>query len=385
MIKKRIVATIFILIILATALSSSVSAVKIKETNLDLDVKSAILMDVNTGTILYSHNAEQSLPPASVTKIMTLLLVFEAIENGTLKYDDKLTVSENASSMGGSQIFLEPGEEMSVDDLLKSVIVASANDAALTLAENVGGSEEAFVDMMNNKAKELKMENTHFENVTGLDDEVTNHLTSAKDIAIMSCQLLKYDKVSEYATIWMDTIRNGEFGLTNTNRLVRFYKGITGLKTGYTSKAGYCVSASAKRGDLHLVAVIMGAESSQIRNNAATKLLDFGFANYSIYNNVNNETQNINVYGGTKNSIEIKYENYNALLNKGDESKIQKEVQLNDYIVAPVKKNEVIGKIIYKLDGEIIGESEIISLETVNKITFFEYVLKILKNIFWIM
>ena len=384
MIKKKFLATFLIVILVATAFVSSISAIEIKETNIDLNVKSAVLMDASTGTILYSQNAEESLPPASVTKVMTLLLVFEAIEKGTLSYEDTLTVSENAASMGGSQVFLEPGEEMKVEDLLKSVIIASANDAALTLAEHVAGSEEAFVDMMNKRAEELSMKSTHFENVTGLDDDVVNHVTSAKDIAIMSSELLKYDKVSEYATIWMDTIRNGEFGLTNTNRLIRYYKGITGLKTGYTSKAGYCISSSAKRNDLHLIAVIMGAESSKERNDAATKLLDYGFANYSIYKNINIPDESIDLYGGEKDSVKIKYEDFSTLLNKGS-NKVEKEIQLNEYLIAPVKKNEVVGKVIYKIDGVSIGESEIICQETVDKISFFKYLLKILKNIFWIM
>ena len=382
--KRKIISYLLTVILVIIPFTFISSAVKIKEANFDLDVKSAILIDADTGTILYSYNENESLPPASVTKIMTLLLVFEAIENGKVKYEDKLTASENAASMGGSQIYLEPGEEMTVDDLLKSVIVASANDAALTLAEAVGGSEEAFVEMMNNKAKELDMKNTHFENVTGLDDDVSNHLTSAKDIAIMSKELLKYDKVSNYATIWMDSIRNGEFGLTNTNRLIRFYKGITGLKTGYTSKAGYCVSASAKREGMHLIAVIMGAESSTIRNNAATKLLDFGFANYSTYK-TNEKTEYISIYGGTSDSIKIKYNDFNMLINKGENNKIENEIVLDEYLVAPIKRNEIVGKIIYKIDGEIVGESAITAEETVDKITFFEYLLKILKNIFWIM
>lgn len=385
MIKKKFLATFLIVILVATTFVSSISAIEIKETNIDLNVKSAVLMDASTGTILYSQNAEESLPPASVTKVMTLLLVFEAIEKGTLSYEDTLTVSENAASMGGSQVFLEPGEEMKVEDLLKSVIIASANDAALTLAEHVAGSEEAFVDMMNKRAEELSMKSTHFENVTGLDDDVVNHVTSAKDIAIMSSELLKYDKVSEYATIWMDTIRNGEFGLTNTNRLIRYYKGITGLKTGYTSKAGYCISSSAKRNDLHLIAVIMGAESSKERNDAATKLLDYGFANYSIYKNINIPDESIDLYGGEKDSVKIKYEDFSTLLNKGSNNKVEKEIQLNEYLIAPVKKNEVVGKVIYKIDGVSIGESEIICQETVDKISFFKYLLKILKNIFWIM
>ncbi len=378
---KRIFIYICSFLIVVASLAGTISGIEIKESAFDLNVKSAILIDANTGTILYKQNENERLAPASVTKVMTLLLVFEAIEEGRLNYNDLITTSENASSMGGSQVFLEPGEEMTVDDLLKCVIIASANDAALTLAEHVGGSEEAFVDMMNKKAEELGMDNTNFENVTGLDDDVKNHLTTANDIAIMSKELLKHERVCKYSTVWMDTIRDGEFGLTNTNRLVRFYKGVTGLKTGYTSGAGYCISASAKRDNLHLIAVIMGAESSKIRNDAATKLLDYGFANYSIYQS-NSESMEMELYGGTKEKIEVKYNPFESLVAKGQGDKIEKEIEIGDYILAPVKKNEVIGKITYKLDGNIIGESEIVSLETVNKITFWEYFLKALKNLF---
>lgn len=379
--KKRIFICFMSFLIIFTSFVGTIYGIEVKESAFDLNVKSAILIDANTGTILYKQNENERLAPASVTKVMTLLLVFEAIDEGKLNYEDLITTSENASSMGGSQVFLEPGEEMTVNDLLKCVIVASANDAALTLAEHVGGSEESFVDMMNKRAKELGMDNTNFENVTGLDDDVKNHLTTAKDIAIMSRELLKHEKVCEYSTVWMDTIRDGEFGLTNTNRLVRFYKGVTGLKTGYTSGAGYCISASAKRDDLHLIAVIMGAESSKIRNDAATKLLDYGFANYSIYQS-NSESMEMDLHGGTKEKIEVKFNSFESLVGKGQGNKIEKEIQIGDYILAPIKKNEVIGKITYKLDGNIIGESDIISLETVDKITFWEYFIKVLKNLF---
>ena len=212
------------------------------EGTLNLNCKSAILMEATTGTILYTQNAEEALPPASVTKVMTLLLVMEAIDAGTIRVDDTVSVSANAASMGGSQVFLEEGEQMSVEDLLKSVVIASANDAAVALAEYVSGSVDAFVAKMNAKAVELGMTATHFENVTGLDDTAKNHLTSAKDIALMSCALVAHPLVLEYSSIWMDTIRDGAFGLTNTNRLVRYYKGCTGLKTGSTSKAGFCIS-----------------------------------------------------------------------------------------------------------------------------------------------
>ena len=213
----------------------------------DVDALSAVLMDAETGEILYAKNPDEALPPASVTKIMTLLLVMEAIDSGQIQMNDMVSVSENAASMGGSQVYLEPGEQMSVEDLLKSTVVSSANDAAVALGEFVAGSEEAFVRRMNERATELGMEHTKFENATGLDDDTTAHLTSAEDIAIMSRELISHEKILEYTSIWMDTIRNGAFGLSNTNRLIRFYSGATGLKTGSTSKAKFCISATAKR------------------------------------------------------------------------------------------------------------------------------------------
>lgn len=374
------VLSLSMLFLLLFSLCVPVSSITIKEPQLEINAKSAVLIDANTGTVLYSLNKDTPLPPASVTKIMTLLLVFETIENGNLKYDDVLTVSEYAASMGGSQVFLEPGETMEVEELLKCVIIASANDAALTLAEHIAGSEEAFVDMMNKRAYELKMKNTHFENVTGLDDDVTDHLTTAYDIALMSRELIKHKKVSEYATIWMDTIRDGEFGLTNTNRLVRFYKGITGLKTGSTSKAGFCVSATAKRDGLELIAVIMGAESSNIRNACATKLLDYGFANYSIYQNTGADLGTIKVLGGTKDNVAIKFDSYNSLENKGNENKITYETNINENIEAPVKKGDVVGEVKYILNGEIIGKSDIYCIENIDKISFWEFFIRILEN-----
>ncbi len=358
----------------------SASALSIKDVNLDLNVKSAVLMDANTGTVLYSKNMNESLPPASVTKIMTLLLVFEAIENQTLNFDDVLSVSENAASMGGSQVFLEPGETMSVNELIKCVAVVSANDAALTLAERVGGSEEAFVARMNKKALELGMKNTHFENVTGLDDDVSNHTTSAYDIALMSKELLKHEKITEYTTIWMDTIRNGEFGLSNTNRLVKYYRGITGLKTGYTRTAGFCVSASAKRENLHLIAVVMGAPTSNDRNAAATKLLDYGFANYSIFNDCKQECGKIKIIKGKLDEVLVGYNDFSVLENLGNEKMIEKVVIFNESIFAPIKEGDAVGKIIYKLNGKIIGENAIISLENIESLTFWEYFGKVFKK-----
>ena len=353
------------------AFSINAFALTIKDTSLELNGKSAILMDYNTGTVLYEKNADLRLAPASVTKIMTLLLVFEAIESGKLNYTDMIVVSENAASMGGSQIFLEPGESMSVEDLIKSVVVASANDAALTLAEHVAGSEEAFVEAMNCRSKELGMVNSNFENVTGLDDDTSDHLTTARDIALMSRELLKHEKITEYTTIWMDTVRNGEFGLTNTNRLVRFYRGITGLKTGSTSKAGFCISATAKRENTHLIAVIMGAESSDARNTSVAKLLDYGFANYSVYLDDEISTEKIPVYGGKVDFATTKAISFETLINKGEEGKIEHKIEMNEYIEAPVKNGDVVGKVSYFMNGEKIGESAIVCTENIHKFRFF--------------
>lgn len=364
------------------SLIAPVRALEIKDPGFDPEVKSAILMDASTGTVLFEKNANESLHMASVTKVMTLLLVFEAIKANKLSFDDKLIVSEYAASMGGSQVFLEPGEEMAVNELIKCVVVASANDAAVTLAEQISGSEEAFVQLMNNRAQELGLMNTHFENVTGLDDDTVNHFSSALDIAIMSRELLKHEKITEYSTIWMDSIRNGEFGLTNTNRLVRYYSGITGLKTGSTDKAGFCVSASAKRDDLHLIAVIMGAESSKTRNLWATKLLDFGFASYAAYKEQQNVISEIEVYGGESEKVKIGFNGVDLLIPKGTKNQVIKKIEYFDHLIAPVAENDVVGTVTYELNGKIIHTENIYCLENVEKITFFDYFINALKNIF---
>ncbi len=377
---KKILSLILIFVFFFTLSPHIFGASPVEQPQIDINAKSAVLIDANTGTVLYSLNKDAKLPPASVTKIMTLLLVFEAIESGKLKYEEILSVSEHAASMGGSQVYLEPGELMSVEELLKCVIIASANDAALTLAEHIAGSEESFVNAMNKRAQELNMKNTHFENVTGLDDSVTDHLTTAYDIALMSRELIKHKKVSEYATIWMDTIRNGEFGLTNTNRLVRFYRGITGLKTGSTDKAGFCISATAKRDNLELIAVIMGADSSDVRNASAAKLLDYGFANYAIYENRCENLPNIKLIGGEKNSVAIESEYYSSLVSKGTENNITYETVLPKNIKAPIKKGDVIGKINYFLEGENIGSSDIYCIENADKISFLNFLFRVLNN-----
>lgn len=344
----------------------------------DVDAVSAVLMDSKTGTVLYEKNADEALPPASVTKIMTLLLVMEAVESGNLSLDTMIQVSENAASMGGSQVFLKAGEEMTAEDLIKSVVISSANDAAVALAEYVAGSEEAFVAKMNARAKELGMENTNFENTNGLDDSVQNHAISARDIAIMSRELLKHEKILEYSTTWMDTIRDGAFGLTNTNRLVRFYKGATGLKTGSTSKAKFCISATAERDGLHLIAVIMGSPTRDTRNEAAKKLLDWGFANYSLYSKPQTEMGEINVLGGIKNSCSLRSTSFEKIIAKGDEKKITEEIILDEAITAPVRQGDKIGTIILKLNGEEIGKVDICACESVDKISYLRLLKKML-------
>ncbi len=344
----------------------------------DVRADSAVLMEAETGTVLYAKNADRALPPASVTKIMTLLLFMEEVDGGNISLDEKLTVSEYAASMGGSQVYLEPGESMAAEELLKCVIIATANDAAVTLGEKVAGSEEAFVKRMNERAAELGMCNTNFENVTGLDDSTTKHLTSAYDIALMSQALLRHPKILEYSTIWMDTIRDGAFGLTNTNRLIRFYDGATGLKTGSTSKAGFCMSATAMRDGMHLIAVVMGADTRDIRNETAKQLLDYGFANYSLYRDEGGDAGVTSVIGGTKREVNAAYRPYCALLGKGKNKTIQKEILLDVKCPAPIVKGDRIGTVRYLSDGNVVEERPIEAAEDVPKITFGGLLLRML-------
>ena len=292
-----------LLLVLVLVLACPVYAAVEDNIPFDVNADSAVLMDAATGTVLYAKNADSALPPASVTKIMTLLLFMEEVERGNIRLDEEISVSEYAASMGGSQVYLEPGETMAAEEMLKCVIIASANDGAVALAEKVAGSEEAFVALMNERAAELGMDNTHFENVTGLDDDTEKHLTSAYDIALMSRELISHETILKYSSIWMDTIRDGAFGLTNTNRLIRFYDGATGLKTGSTSKAGFCISATAQRDGMHLIAVIMGAPTRDIRNEAARQLLDYGFSKVSLYLHDGGDAGEIRVTGGTRETV----------------------------------------------------------------------------------
>jgi len=351
----------------------SENAVAISE--LDLSCKSAVLMEASTGQILYEQNSSEAMPPASVTKIMTLLLVMEAIEAGKLNMEDMITASAHAASMGGSQIYLKEGEQMTARDMIKSVVISSANDAAVALAEHVAGSEGAFVDTMNRRAAELGMENTHFENTNGLDDTAQNHVTSARDIAIMSRALIEHKEILEYSSIWMDTIRNGAFGLTNTNRLVRFYRGCNGLKTGSTQKAGFCVSVTAEREGMTLICVIMGAESRDIRNAAATKLLDWGFANYGLYTCEGESSQTLGllkVKGGKLMNVNIRYPSFTCVLSKGDIRLVERKIEIPQSISAPIRQGEAVGEVVFTCQGREIGRVSVSSAETSEKIGFWD-------------
>ena len=350
--------------------------------SLEINAKSAILMDAETGTVLYTKNAAEPLPPASVTKIMSLLLVAEAISSGNISPDDKVYVSANAASMGGSQIFIKEGEEFTVEELLKSTVIASANDAAVALAELVAGTESAFVDRMNERAKELGMNSTHFENSTGLDDTVTDHLTSAYDIALMSRELIKHEIVTTYSNVWQDSIRDGEFVLTNTNRLVRYYEGCTGLKTGSTDKAGFCVSATAMRDGMHLIAVVMGAESRDERNEAARAMLDFGFSNYALYNEVESRLECVDVLRGVVDEVYVSSSSFSKLVNKSDKKRIEKEFSIPKTLTAPLRSGDVVGYVIYKLDGEEIGKSAVFVSDDVDEVGIIQLFARILKAVF---
>ncbi|MDO4607576.1 MAG: D-alanyl-D-alanine carboxypeptidase family protein [Clostridia bacterium] len=351
-------------------------------TKLDIKAKSAILMEKNSGKILYEMNADQKMPPASITKIMSLLLVMEAIDQNKIKLEDVITASEHACSMGGSQIWLEAGEPMTVDDLLKAAVIASANDATVVLGEHIAGSEEGFVAMMNEKAAALGMTNTNFVNATGLDAE--GHVSTAHDIAIMSAELLKHDLIKNYSTIWMDTLRDGKSELVNTNKLVRFYEGTTGLKTGTTSGAGYCLAASAERGGLELVAVIMAGDTSADRFNGAKKLLDYGFANYE-YTTVapKLKTQELSVKNGVEQTAPIKASSsFGALLKKSESAAITQKLNLPENIVAPVKAGDKIGTVDFYLGDSQIGSVDVVSTADIEKMSFLTAFLWVFNGLF---
>ena len=370
--------------VLILALVLSLLPFRAEAVELDLAGKSACLMDVATGTVLYESNSHEQLAPASVTKVMTMLLIMEAIDEGRIGWNDLVTASEAAAAKGGSQIYLKVGETMSVSDMLKSIAVSSANDCACAMAEHIAGSEPAFVDMMNAKAKELGMNDTHFVNCTGLDDgaDAASHRTSAYDIALMSRELLKnHPGIKEYTTIWMDSVRNGTFGLSNTNKLIRFYSGATGLKTGFTSGAGYCLSATALRDGMELIAVVMGAETSAARNAACKSLLDYGFANYAVINPELTEAEPVPVKLGTLDSVEAKLgEDAGLLIDKAKKSAVTMEMSMEPSVTAPVTQGQRLGTLTVKAGDQVLTEVPLVAAEDVDRLSYWEIFGKVLRR-----
>ncbi len=350
---------------------------------MEINAKSAILIEPRSGAVLYESNADEKLAPASITKVMSLLLIMEAIDSGALTLDTVITASEHACSMGGSQIWLEPNEQMTVDELLRAIVIASANDATVALGEAIAGSEEGFVVMMNEKAKSLGMNETEFKNATGLDAE--GHMTSAHDVAIMSAELVKHELIKNYSTVWMDSLRDGKSELVNTNRLVRFYSGAFGLKTGTTSKAGSCLSAAAERDGLCLIAVVMGSPTSNDRFNGARKLLDFGFANFS-FENISADISEVGpmpVKKGTLRAITPKVEGaIPVLVKKGGKSAITQEIEFPESVTAPVKAGDIIGYVHVKYEGQEIGAIPITAAETSEKLTVWYALEKLYRKLF---
>ncbi len=343
---------------------------------------SAILMEQSSGQVLYELNADEKLPIASVTKAMTMLLIMEALDSGKINLADTVSTSEYAASMGGSQVFLEPGEEMSVEDMLKAVVVASGNDAAVAMSEFIAGTESAFVEMMNNRAKELGCKNTHFINCNGLD-ETEEHYSTARDVAIISCELLRHPKIQDYTTIWMDTLRGGEFGLSNTNKLIRFYNGANGIKTGSTSTAKYCLSASAKRDNMQLVAVILAAPSTADRFSSATRLLDYGFANYAVVNAAEKigDLAPMPVIGGKTDTVSVQADSsVNCVVKKGNQDKVEVSMAFDEPIKAPINKNQALGKATLTINGEKVAVFDLLASEEVKRMNIATMLGKVMKR-----
>lgn len=349
---------------------------------LEIKALSYILVEASSGRVLVEHNAKERMSPASITKIMSLLLVMEALEEGKITLEDTITCSEHANSMGGTQIWFKVGETMTVHELLKAVVVSSANDATVALAEHVAGSEEGFVKLMNDRAKQLGMNDTTFTNATGFDDE--NHKTTAFDIALMSRELLKHEKIFEYTSIWMDSLRNGETQLVNTNKLIRFYKGANGLKTGTTVGAGYCLAATALRDGMQLIAVNLGSSTTDDRFFSARKLLDYGFANYEVTKpeiSIEDLTP-VKISRGVLREVPCEVDaNQKILLEKGEKSQITQEIVVEDSLKAPVEKGQQIGKVVLKLGEKTVGECPILAAESVERMTILKSLEIFLKNL----
>lgn len=371
---KKAVSFILVFVIIC-GLFSSVQAYALKpltDRELQITAPSAVLMEKETGQILYKKNADERRPPASITKIMTLLLIVEDIESGKISLTDTVTASKRAASFGGSCVYLEEGERMSVDEMLKCIAVVSANDCAVAMAEHLSGTEQAFVERMNERAKELDLKDTHFTNCTGLFDD-DEHYTTACDVAVMSRELISHDLIKNYSTIWMDSIRGGEFQLSNTNKLVSRYEGCTGLKTGYTSTAKYCLSATAERDGLEFIAVVMGSKDSELRNSDAAALLNFGFANFTLCHLRRDEPlPTLTVEMGKSGTLPLKYagEEY-ALVPKGNGNPTY-ELCLPQSVKAPVKQGQILGEMLVRTEeGKELARIPIMADKDVPKLGFF--------------
>ncbi|NLS87193.1 D-alanyl-D-alanine carboxypeptidase [Bacillus subtilis] len=376
---KRLLSTLLIGIMLLTFAPSAFAKQDGKRTSeLAHEAKSAVLIERDTGKVLYNKNSNERLAPASMTKIMTMLLIMEALDKGKIKMNDKVRTSEHAASMGGSQIFLEPGEEMTVKEMLKGIAIASGNDASVAMAEFISGSEEEFVQKMNKKAKELGLKNTAFKNPTGLTEE--GHYSSAYDMAIMAKELLKYESITKFTGTYEDYLRENtdkKFWLVNTNRLIKFYPGVDGVKTGYTGEAKYCLTASAKKGNMRAIAVVFGASTPKERNAQVTKMLDFAFSQYEthpLYKR-NETVAKVKVKKGKQKLIELTTsEPISILTKKGEDmNNVKKEIKMKDNISAPIQKGQELGTLVLKKDGEVLAESPVAAKEDMKKAGFITF------------
>ena len=371
-------------ILLALLLTLPPLLLPTRAAGLEVAAKSAVLMDAATGTVLYEANAHEPLAPASVTKVMTMLLIMEALDSGQITLNDTVTASEAAAAKGGSQIYLKVGETMPVSDMLKSIAVSSANDCACAMAEHLWGSEGAFVEQMNRRAAELGMADTHFVNCTGLDDgaDAVQHRTSAYDIALMSRELLtRHPDIKKFTTIWMDTVRGGTFGLSNTNKLIRFYPGATGLKTGFTSGAGYCLSATAEREGMELIAVVMGCETSQKRTAACKSMLDYGFAGFALVQPDLQTPVQVPVVLGKQGAVSLELAQPEGILvEKGQRAKIQFEPAQEPEVKAPVEKGQVLGTLTVKSENQIIREIPLVASRAVERLKWSDLFLTALRR-----
>ncbi len=367
MLKRRIVALVLCMFFVIPLCGINAHALSKEE----ISSPSAVLMEPHSRKILFEKNPHEQRACASITKVMTLLLIMEAIEEGAISYSDVVTTSEHAKSMGGSDIWLEVGEQMTVDEMIKATAVASANDAAVALAEHLCGSESDFVAKMNERAKELGMKNTVFKNCNGLDED--GHITTAYDVALMSVELMKHEKIYDYTTIWIDTLRGGETQIVNTNKLLKSYDGITGLKTGTTGDAGSCISATATRNNMSLCAVVLGASSGTDRFKDAAQLLDYGFANYEVleFDAKENELTEIGVKNGMQKSVKLECSGASSMvITKGSSKNVKQNVKMSEFLEAPVKKGEKVGTLTFTLDEKEVQSFDILTTDSVEKMSF---------------